>query len=315
MKADLYTMLGECLIIPYSREIAERLEELCDEYAKEQNTDDDMVAEWAISLFARIKDTGIKQYLETMYNEKFGESISLPSSTMNALRAYLICNAIDGKYKSADSEYCSMSLMNCVILLNGRLASMPYADYFVERFGKLQKYIQQKSDDLGIETADLARSLFESSESDVVELDGNKIVACKKMAWESWKYNVIQMLEDKYSNEHCSYPDIYHALYEVIGKMPHEYLSLDLNYVLTNLIGYDSNEKNIVDIVKELEDNGCPFAQSVSKSSILLRLLNQDEDLLDLPFVKTPLSKHDFGVYLFYELLMEKIAGNYGTEE
>lgn len=64
-----------------------------------------------------------------------------------------------------------------------------------------------------------------------------------------------------------------------------------------------------------MEDNGCPFAQSVSKSSILLRLLNQDEDLLDLPFVKTPLSKHDFGVYLFYELLMEKIAGNYGTEE
>ena len=56
MKADLYTMLGECLIIPYSREIAERLEEFCDEYAKEQNADDDMVAEWAISLFARIKD-------------------------------------------------------------------------------------------------------------------------------------------------------------------------------------------------------------------------------------------------------------------
>ena len=49
-------MLGECLIIPYSREIAERLEEFCDEYAKEQNADDDMVAEWAISLFARIKD-------------------------------------------------------------------------------------------------------------------------------------------------------------------------------------------------------------------------------------------------------------------
>lgn len=88
--------------------------------------------------------------------------------------------------------------------------------------------------------------------------------------------------------------------------MPHEYLSLDLNYVLTNLTCRDSNEKEIIDIVKELEDNGCPFAQSVSKSSILLRLLNQDEDLLDLPFVKTPLSKHDFGVYLFYELLMEK---------
>ena len=83
MKADLYTMLGECLIIPYSREIAERLEELCDEYAKEQNADDDMVAEWAISLFARIKDTGIKQYLETSgleiiphKTEKNGKSFS-----------------------------------------------------------------------------------------------------------------------------------------------------------------------------------------------------------------------------------------------
>ena len=315
MKADLYTMLGECLIIPYSREIAERLEELCDEYAKEQSADDEMVAEWVISLFTRIKNIGIKQYLETKYNEKFGESISLPSSTMNALRAYLICSAIDGKYKSADSEYCSMSLMNCVILLNGRLASMPYADYFVERFGMLQRYIKQESDELGLETTDFAKSLFESSESNAVELDENKILACKKMAWESWKYNVIQMLKDKYSNGQCSYSDIYHALYGIIDKMPHEYLSLDLNYVLSNLTCRDSNEKEIVDIVRELKDNGCSFAKSVSKSSILLRLLNKDKDLCDLPFVKTPLSKHDFGVYMFYELLMEKIADNYGTGE
>lgn len=316
MEANLYVMLGECLIIPYSEDVAERLEELCDEYAEEQDLDDDKVADMAISLFAKTRNEELKQFLETKYSEKFEESISLPSCTINALMAFLICRAIDGKYENADSDFCSMSLMNCVILLNGRYASMPYAEYFVERFGKLQNYIKQESDKLRIESDDFAKMLFKSSDPFTEEISEDKIAACKKMAWESWKYNVMRILENTYSKKVCSYADVFHVLNEVISKMPYEYLSLDLGYVLDNLLRKDSNEeKTIADIVKELEENGCTVIESKCKSSILLRLLNHDVDFAKLPFATTSLSKHDFGVYLYFELLMEKIAGNYGTEE
>ena len=137
MKADLYDMLKGSLIIPYTEEVVERMEMLTADYAKQYHVDDHWVARWVISLFCRQKNVELKQYMESQYEELYGEHLLFPTSTINALMAYMICQAIDGKYEYADSEYCSMALMNWVVLLNRRISTMPFAEYLLEGDGKL----------------------------------------------------------------------------------------------------------------------------------------------------------------------------------
>lgn len=308
MKVDLYEMLKGCLIIPYPKEVAERMGKLTADYANQNHVDDNWVARWAISLFCKQKNVELQHYMESQYEELYGERLLFPSSTINALMAYMICQAIDGKYEDADPEYSSIALMNCVILLNGKLGSMPFAEYLLEGYGKLQSYMTQQTEAFEIDATELVDKLFYKPTGELINdgVDEDKIRACKKLAIDAWKYQVVKMLEG-YKDTCCSYADCFKILSDVVNSMPYHFLHIDIEQVLKYLYNSGDKVETISDITKELIQSGCVFEACECDSSILLRLTNEDDELIALPFMNTDLSKHDFCVYLYYELIMEKI--------
>lgn len=312
MKADLYEMLKGCLIIPYPKEVVERMEKLTFDYATQNHVDDNWVARWTIFLFCKQPNTRLKQYMEAQYEELYGERLLFPASTVNALMAYMICQAISGKYEKADSEYSSIALMNCVILLNGKIGTMPFAEYLLDGYGRLQNYVCKETESFDVDTVEFVEQLFDMSVDEFNDVDNEeKLAICKKLAIEAWKYNIIKMLE-VHKDTSSSYADCYHVLEAVVNSMPYRYLHIDIEQLLKYLCNPEDKVTTISIIVNELVQEGCVFGACECDSSILLRLTKGDEVLASLPFMNTEISKHDFCVYLYYELIMEKIAEHDG---
>lgn len=316
MNNELIEILQGCLVIPYSRETVERLETLCNNYVSNNEIDDNWIARCAITLFTRQKDENLKSYMEKAYMEQYDEQITIPSVVVNALMVYMISQAIDNKYEDVDSEFCSMALMNCVILLNGSFESMPFAKYLVGGYGKLQSYMKRMTDKFNVEVNSFSEDLFVESTQNLIDegLNEELISVCKKLAADSWKYHLIKHLES-YRNKNNSYSDYYNVVSHIVISQPYTYLYVDINVALSYLDkeGNADGKKKIREICEELESSGCSVKSCECESSIILRLMGKDEILSNLPFTETKLSKHDFGVYLYYELLMEKITAD-GTE-
>lgn len=312
MKADLYEMLKECLIIPYPKEVVERMEKLTLDYANQNHVDDNWVTRWTIFLFCKQPNAELKQYMEAQYEELYGERLLFPTSTVNALMAYMICQAICGKYENADSEFCSIALMNCVILLNGKIGTMPFAEYLLDGYGKLQNYMCKATEAFDVDTVEFVDQLFDMSVDEFNDVNSEeKLAICKKLAIDAWKYNIIKMLE-VHKDSYCSYAECFHVLMSVVNSMPYCYLHIDIEQLLKYLCNPEDKVTTISAIVNELVQEGCVFDAPECDSSILLRLTKEDEMLTSLSFMNTEISKHDFCVYLYYELIMEKIAEHDG---
>lgn len=316
MNNELSEILKDCLVIPYSSELIERLQSLCNQYAVSHNIDDNWVARRAILLFSNQKEQSLKKELETAYEDMFGDKVVLPLIVVNALIVYIICQAIDGMYEDADAEFCSMSLMNCVILLNENYGSMPFAKILVGGYGKLQSYMKDTAKNFEVDVEPFSEKLFVDTPQQLISkgFDEDNIKVCKKLAVDAWKYNTIKFLE-QYREKSNSYYDYYVVISKIINSIPHIYIYLDVDAVLAYLDNeYDEEEcKMISEIFKELINKGVSVESYECESSIILRSLRKDKLVCNLNFMLSKLSKHDFGVYLYYELLMEKIAAN-GTE-
>lgn len=58
MKADLYEMLKGCLIIPYPKEVVERMEKLTFDYATQNHVDDNWVEDGRFFYFVNSQILG-----------------------------------------------------------------------------------------------------------------------------------------------------------------------------------------------------------------------------------------------------------------
>ena len=232
MKADLYEMLKGSLIIPYPKEMVDQMEKLTSDYAKLNHIDNEWVAEWVIALFCKKKNEDLKQFMESQFQEQYEEQVTFPTSTINALMAYMICQAISGTYEDADPEFSSIALMNCVVLLNGRLETMPFAEYLLDGYGKLQAFMRKKTTSLNVDTSEFVDNLFSISVEKFINECCNEesYKSCKKLAIDAWKYKIIQMLE-KYKDTHCSYADCYRILSDIVSSIPYRYLYVNLEKV------------------------------------------------------------------------------------
>ena len=316
MNNELSEILKDCLVIPYSSELIERLQSLCNQYAVNHNIDDNWVARQAILLFSNQKEQSLKKEIETAYEDLFGDKIVLPLIVVNALIVYIICQAIDGMYEDADAEFCSMSLMNCVILLNENYGSMPFAKILVGGYGKLQSYMKDTTKNFEVDVEPFSEKLFVATPHQLISegFDEDNIKVCKKLAVDAWKYNTIKFLE-QYRGKSNFYYDYFVAISKIVDSLPYIYTYVNVDAVLAYLDNkYDEEEcKTISEICEEMKTKEVSVESCECESSIILRLLKNDKDVSTLNFTESKLSKHDFGVYLYYELLMEKIAA-YGTE-
>lgn len=316
MEITLNTLLNTCLIVPYDNETIDRLTNICNIYiSRHDNTDD--LSHLSICLFSKKWNEEFHKELESIYLESYGTEIKLPKCTLKAFATYIINGILDNH---EDDGIYALSVMNCMMLLNGHLNDTPYPDVFMTHMNTFQNYFKENCelDEENIE--EIFSTVFPSFKEgndeledifteDLTKVDSN----LRSLLRDAWYYRTLQNVhkERKQAKETTNpYNWVFHTIYHVIENMPWLFINNNVRHLITEITS-DTKEEHEFLLVKEIIelidiDTGNIILDFPHQSSIILRLLKHDSALEGVNFNKTTLSIKQFAAYLYFELLLEK---------
>ncbi len=318
MENLLQKMLNEVVVTPYNPEVTSRLAAICDEYA--ENVAVTELDGYIKTFVLNQPDMSFKEELEKKYADQYpnDESIVLPPIFTIVLSQYIVCKAITEYMGEQDQATASLMVMNYMLYRKGSLTRLILPDYIKGMYSKIDDYVSN------LNTLSLdgdynhLRGLMENP-AYLTENGNNADLSneIRRMALTTYRYHQ-QCLINKYVNEDDSQPyvKVYKFLYELMTKTPWKYVKNDVVTFIKNIVSVDGLKKTatIDSIVAELTKSEVelPF-NTREESSLLLRYVSKEDEVPD-EIRSRRLTVLEFGVYLYYELLLEFIIGEYYGE-
>lgn len=311
----LQKMLNEVVVTPYDAEITSRLAAVCDATAEEVTIDN--IDRYIQSFVYNKPNWEIKKEIEEKYAELYpseGE-IVLPPLFAIVLAQYISIVAINNKMEGQDKAVASLILMNYMLYRKGSLSRLILPNHIADMFFKLDDYISEE-DIIG--EGDELKCIGEiMSDPDYLsehysEEDVRKEV--REMAKLATLYKRRAII-DKYQKMRTKnfYVKVYEYLLEVIKQSNWLFMKNDVKQLLAEIINEEEQKKQatIEGIVNELlkADVKLPY-DNLEESSLLLNYIKGKEPI-PAELKSKRLMVMEFGVYLYYELLLEHIIDEY----
>lgn len=315
MEITLNTLLNTCIIVPYDNDTIDRLTKICNIYIDRHDNVDDL-SNLTICLFSKKWSEEFHIELESIYLELYGTEIKLPKCTLKAFATYIINGILDNH--EDDGTY-ALSVMNCMILLNGHLNDTPYPDVFMTHMNTFQNYFKENCELDEENVEEIFSTVFPSfkeghdelediSTEDLTEVDSS----LRSLLRDAWYHRTLQYVhkEKKQAKETGNpYSWVFHTIYHIIENMPWLFINNNVRHLIMEVTSDTKEEesllvKEIIELIDIDTDN--IILDSPHQSSIILRLLKHDSALEGVNLNKTTLSIKQFATYLYFELLLEK---------
>lgn len=308
MVEELDNLLKGCLIIPYDKEIVSKFSEVCKLYVQSHNSDND-IAEMALFVFTKQRNDKFKKELEDMYMEQFSIEFNLPQCTLKAFATHIIELILSEENNIGIN---SLALINCMVVLNQNFKQVPYPKVFSKYMNVFDKYfIEHGILDTTTDDIEILNNIFKMENDELKEVSINDIneylPSIHSLARDAWYYRIQQyLLSNDVLDIKCIHQRIYVALIHIVESMPWYFINQQFHQMLKLLLPEQEEPVMISEIANIIKNNINNNTNPNHNSSILLRLLQNDEELLRLPFVRTYLTPKEFAIYLYFELMLEK---------
>lgn len=153
---------------------------------------------------------------------------------------------------------------------------------------------------------DLAEKIF-NDDFDISELTASDVSGLRELAQEASLYYVEKFISKiQRGNEEDEFLTTYNIVKYIVDTIKSPLSSCDIVYYLKQCLGSKVTKrkklKNIITVLPKYSEDGV-----FSNSSIILRLLNNDVVPEGHQLLETHFSVYEFGIYLFYELLVERL--------
>lgn len=318
MENLLQKMLNEVVVTPYNPDVTSRLADICDNCAENVAV---MELDSYIKAFVLNQpDMDFKEEVEGKYAEQYpdDESIVLPPIFTIVLSQYIVYKAITEYMGEQDQATASLMVMNYMLYRKGSLTRLILPDYIKGMYSKIDEYVSN------LNTLSLdgdynhLRGLMENPAYLTQNVNNAELSdEIRRMALTTYRYHQ-QSLINKYVKEEETLPyvKVYKFLYELMTKAPWKYVKNDVVNLLKEIVSVDGLRKTatIDSIVSELSNAEVELPYNArEKSSLLLRYVSKEDEVPD-EIKSRRLTVLEFGVYLYYELLLEYIIGEYYGE-
>ena len=311
----LQRMLNEVVATPYDPEITSRLAAICDTYALELNAMD--VDDYIRSFVKNQPDMEFKRDVENKYAAQYPDedAIVLPPIFTIVLSQYIVYRAITEHMGKLDQSTASLILMNYMLYRKGSLTRLILPDYIKEMYGKIDEYIIKKNNIAeGDEYNHLGGLLENETYLTTHSQDADLASEIRRMALTTYRFHQQELVEEhKRHDEKLVYVKVYNFMYELMDKMPWKYTKNDVVMLMRNVVSEENLKKTatIESIVTEMKNAGIelPYDKR-EESSLLLRYVSGEDKVSD-EIKNRRLTVMEFGIYIYYELLLEYIIGEY----
>lgn len=311
----LQILLNEVVVTPYDPEITNRLAAICESMAEEVTVES--IDRYIASFVFNKPDWDIKKEVEDKYQEMYPEedSLVLPPLFAIVLSQTITIEAITRKLEGRSRATASLKLMNYMFYRKGSLTRLILPNHITDMYYKLDSYIDEK-DTISIagEQNHLGDILSKPNYLNEHYNDEDVKREVREMAKMTTLYK-RQIIIDKYKKEKMKnlFVRVYDCLVEIIGQTKWLFMKNDIKLLLVEVGNEDEQKKQytIESIVNELNTAKVrlPY-DNLEGSSLLLRYIKR-QDGIPVELKSKRLTVMEFGVYIYYELLLEHIIGKY----
>lgn len=316
MRDNLLKILLEgAVAIPYSDDTLKLLDESCRVYNKDDSLK--VIDELAPAFITGENPRGFALFLSNCLQES-NIAFRLPEIVIRRLALYTCLVNIDECAADDVTKYILATMfMNFMFLAKGRFDSIPHPEEILPLYEyNISHYIKDQDEiDVNEETHVLSLMASDGNSFMNQALNEEEIEELPIIAKKATYFDIMQLLYDKdVQSLDNVYVRIYKGLSTMFAKIDYLYYDFDIYKIADILIRKsDIKRKSIHKIIDDVQ----PFVDETPiklKSSILLRLLSNKESCPELD--NQQLSAKEYFVYLYYELLLEKIIDKeYGREE
>ena len=310
----LQRMLNEVVVTPFDAKITSQLATVCDAMAEEVSVYN--IDRYIQSFVFNKPDWELKKEVEEKYAEMFPEEekLILPPLFAIVLAQNMTFEAVTNKMVDQDRAITSLILMNYMLYRKGSLTRLILPNHIAEMFFKLDEFISEK-DTIG--KGDELKSIGDILSTPDYLIEHYNQDEVRKEVREMAKMATLykrQAIIDKYRKQRTKslYVKVYEYLSEVIEQTNWLFMKNDVKQLLTEIISEEEQKKQatIEGIVNELMKVGVKLPyETLEESSLLLKYIKNDPIPVELKNKR--LTVMEFGVYVYYEILLEHIIGEY----
>lgn len=312
----LKRFLEGSVVIPYSDNILEAIGTACHSYNKDEDINRFELFENMVECFLTGKDDNNFHAVLNDSVEKEGTLTVLPNVVVQRIAGYKSYIMVMEADSEEDSSIMSTIFMNYILLVKKRLNNIPCSDLIIEIYNKhLSCYIKDNDKLRNLNDTGLIKTIAEAEEpiailnekEDETNINKQLLVLAKSAAF--YQYDKIFN-----GNDVKNIGDPFARIFVALCKMVHEtsYSYYDYPFYLKSMELLSNDEcksrKSIGKIIDSIQSYADEWPESLnSNSSLLLRLIKNENRESILTMLTTQLGIKEFTVYLYYELMVEEI--------
>lgn len=303
-------------VIPYSDNILEAIDTACHSYNRDEHINIFELLENMVECFLTGKDD--KNFHDFLNDsvKKEGTLTVLPNVVVQRLAGYKSYIMVMEADSEENSSIMSTIFMNYILLVKKRLNSIPCSDLILEIYKKhLSCYIKDNDKLRNLNDTGLIKTIAEAEnpiallneKEDQTNINKQLLVLAKTAAFYQYDKTVnrnnIKNIEDPFAR-----------IFVVLCKMVHEtsYCYYNYPFYLKSMELLSNDERKcrksigkIIDSVQSYSDEWPEYLNS--NSSLLLRLIKNENRESISTLLTTQIGIKEFTVYLYYELMVEEI--------
>lgn len=305
-KNTLRKMSQDVLVIPFSEEDAETLDRFCEKQVEEITQE--RFEALVLGFLIRENDEELEEAFENFCQEEdYGDGLSW-EAILPVLSEYIVVKTIENVESNQESALYSLLLKNALILAVKGNGSVAYPKAIADTFGNYSDYIaDEKTFSKVDEGNEVIRTALESDD-DTLAATVNKAESevVKSIVYDAATYRYKMMVDEISIDPENLIEEVYNVAEQLTEEAPWIYIDKEPAETIKTILEDVSNTEvslgEVIEKLKDDEDKG-----EYLPTSILLRLLSGDDGDIELSS-ETRITAAELAVYLYYELLAEKLS-------
>lgn len=302
MNIDLNQILDGATAIPYSDTLISTLDTACHTYKIENELE--RVDELVVGFVTGIIPNEFKKHIEeTMREQEFHE---IPTNdVLVRLAQYIVIETILENEDELNKAICASKLMNYMLVTKALKRPIPNADSLLEVY---EYHISEYLKDVDTVPEDIQTDIRTTipAEDFPLEISEEDADALRLIFKEAELYRIEHWLtSDEIQDIESPFVKVYIGLSKMFDHLAYCFYNIDLKKVIRLLLNNTKKaRKKLSNIIEELVQSKCEFNANCSETSVILSMI-KGKNQVDSGNVM--LTIEEFAVYLYYELLTEKI--------
>lgn len=302
MNIDLDQILDGATAIPYSDTLITTLDTACHTYKIDNEFG--RVDELVVGLVTGIIPNEFKKHIEeAMQEQEFHE---IPTNdVLVRLAQYIVLKTILENEDELNKAICASKLMNYMLVAKALKRPIPNVDTLLKVYDyHISKYLKEV-DTLPEDIQTDIRSTI-PEEDFPLEISEEDADALRLIFKEAELYRIEHLLSsDEIQKIESPFVKVYIGLSKMFDHLAYCFYNIDLKKVIRLLLNNKKARKKLSNIIEELVQSKCEFNANCSETSVILSMIKGEKQ--EVVSDNVMLTIEEFAIYLYYELLTEKI--------